>query len=330
MRPQLRTLAQLLACLPLVLAGCDPAGSDLGFGAEPTGEVAVVLYLDRDGSGTATGPDTVFQGARVSLRPQGGGAAVATATSDQQGIARFTTLRLGDYLVTVESASIGDSILVADIDQDSIRVAAIAPQVGATVRLAYPELSIRQARLLPAGRRVFVRGLVLAGVQLYSDQSSHMADTSRAVRLTNVALLGGLTGNAAGDSVVVLGTVGLVNGQTVLSGARVTRVATRPAPVPKPVTSAVAASAQNGALDADLVLVSSVVVSDSMTVAPHFQVVASDGSGAVTIQLDTNPGIATNGFRIGRILNVRGVLVPTGQGSWILKPRGAGDITFLN
>jgi len=330
MRPQFRVRTGLLALATVTLTACDPAGSDLGFGVEPTGEVAVVLYLDRDGSGTATAPDTLFQGARVSLRPQGGGAAVGTVTSDIQGIARFTEVRLGDYLLTVESTSIGDSLLVAGIDMDSVRVAAIAPQVSATVRLAYPELSIRQARLLPVGRRVFVRGLVLAGVQLFSDQTSHMADTSLAVRLTGVALQGGLTGNAPGDSIVVLGTLAQVNGQPVLGNARVTRVATRPAPVPKPVTSAVAASAQNGALDADLVLVSSVVISDSMTVAPHFQVVASDGSGAVTIQLDTNLGIATSGFRVGRILNVRGVLVPTGQGSWILKPRGAGDVTFLN
>lgn len=330
MRPQNRTLAGCLATAAVVLAACDPAGSDLGFGAEPTGEVAVVVYLDRDGSGTVTAPDTLFQGARVSLRPQGGGAPMETVASDVQGVAFFETVTLGDYLVTVDAASIGDSLLVASIDVDSIRVAAIAPQVSASVRLAYPELSIRQARLLPTGRRVFVRGLVLAGVQLFSDQSSHMADTSLAVRLTGVALQGGLTGNAAGDSVVVLGTVAQVNGQPVLSSARVTRVATRPAPVPKPVTSSAAANAQNGALDADLVLVSSVVVSDSMTVAPHFRIVASDGSGAVTIELDVNLGIATGGFRVGRILNVRGVLVPTGQGSWILKPRGAGDVTFLN
>lgn len=330
MRLPLRILAGLLAGAPLVLAACDPAGGDLGFGAEPTGDVAVAVYLDRDGSATPTASDTVFQGARVSLRPQGGGAPVATVTTDVQGVALFSAIRLGDYRVTVDQASIGDSLQVAKITTDSLRVAAIAPQVSATVRLAYPEVSVRQARLLPAGRRVFVRGQVLAGVQLFSDQSSHMADTSVAVRLTNVALQGGLTGNAAGDSVVVLGTVALVNGQPVLSSARVTRVATRPAPIPKPVTSAVAASAQNGALDADLVLVSSVLVSDSMTVAPHFRVVASDGSGAVTIELDVNLGIVTSGFRVGRIMNVRGVLVPTGQGSWILKPRGAGDVTFLN
>lgn len=328
--PPLRRAVPALCLLAGLVAGCDPASGDLGFGTELTGEVAVVVYLDRDGSGTATSPDTVFQGAVVALRPRAGGAPLATATTTVQGIARFEQVRLGDYRLTVDPASVGDSILVAQIDADSIRVSVLSPQVAASVRLAYPEVSIRQARLLPAGRRVFVRGLVLAGVQLFSDQSSHIADTSVAVRLTGVALQGGLTGNAAGDSVVVLGTVGQANGQPILGSARVTRVATRPAPVPKPVTSAVAANAQNGGLDADLILVSSVTISDSMTVAPHFRFVASDGSGAVTVEIDVNLGIATAALRPGRILNVRGVLVPSGQGSWILKPRGAGDLTLLN
>lgn len=325
----LQTFTRLLV-LPLALGACDPAGGDLGFGTESTGEVAVQVFLDRDGSATASGPDTLFQGAQVSLRPQGGGAAIATVTSDLQGIALFLNVRFGDYLVTVDQQSVGDSLLVADVDADSIRVAALTPQVLVSARLAYPEVSIRQARLLPAGRRVFVRGLVLAGVQLFTDQSSHMVDTSLAVRLTGVALQGGLTGNSPGDSVVVLGTVGLANGQAILTSVRLTRVTTRPPPVPKSITSAVAANAQNGALDADLVLVSSVTVSDSMTVVPHFQVTASDGSGAVTIVLDANLGIVTAGFRVGRILNVRGVLVPNALGGWVLKPRGAGDITFLN
>jgi hypothetical protein len=329
MRSSLRAATRLIP-LALVVAACDPAGGDLGFGAEGTGEVAVVLYLDRDGSATLTPADTLYQGAQVSLRPLGGGAAIGTAVSDLQGVALFQNVRYGDYRLTVDPASVGDSLLVAGLLVDSVRVSALVPQVAVSARLAFPEVSIRQARLLPAGRRVFVRGLVLAGVQLFTDQTSHIADTSLAIRLTNVALQGGLGGNAAGDSVVVLGTVALANGQPVLTSARVTRVATRPPPVPKAITSAVAANAQNGALDADLVLLSSVTISDSMTVSPHFRVTASDGTGAITIELDVNLNINTSGFRPGRIMNVRGVLVPGVSGGWILKPRGGADVTFLN
>lgn len=314
----------------LAVAACDPAGADLGFGAEPTGQVAALAYLDRDGTGTPTALDTVFRGARVSLRPRGGGVAIATATTDLQGIARFESVAFGDYLVTVEAASIGDSIQVAAIDDEEVRVSASVDEVAVGVRLAYPEVSLRQARLLPAGTRVFVRGVVLSGIQVFSDQSAHVIDTSAAVRLTNVSLLGGLTGNTPGDSVVLRGTVGVANGQPILTGVRLTRVATRPAPVPKPVTSGVAATAQAGALDADFVLLTSVVISDTVTVAPDFRVTASDGSGAVRIMLDANLGFALGNFRPARAISVRGVLVPDGQGGWVLKPRGGGDVTFLN
>jgi len=324
-----RRLAVAVA-LSLALAGCDPAGLDLGFGAEPTGEVAVGVFLDRDGSRGATPFDTVYQGASVSLRPIAGGAPVATTTTDIQGIARFSQLRLGDYLVTVAPTSIGDSIQVSDVSPDSIRVTAVASQVPVTVRLAYPETSIRQARLLPPGRRVFVRGQILSGVQVFSDLSAHMNDTSVAIRMTGVALLGGLTGNSPGDSVVVVATTGQANGQPILTSATLTRVAARPAPVPKAITSGVAANAQNGALDADFVLVSSVVISDTATVGADFRVTASDGSGSVTILLDANIGFVTGGFRPARTMSVRGVLVPDGLGGWRLKPRGGGDVTFLN
>jgi len=322
--------AALALALPLAISACDPAGADLGFGAEPTGMVAALAYLDRDGTGTPTALDTVFRGASVSLRPRGGGAVIATAITDLQGVARFEEVGFGDYLVTVDPASIGDSIQVAAIEDDEIRVSAGASEVAVGVRLGYPELSIRQARLLPAGTQVFVRGVVLSGVQVFSDQSAHIADTSVAVRLTGVSLLGGLTGNTPGDSVVLRATVSQANGQPILAGARLTRVATRPAPIPKPVNSGTAATAQNGALDADFVLLTSVVISDTATVAPDFRVIASDGSGAIRIILDANLSFALGNFRPARAMSVRGVLVADGQGGWVLKPRGGGDVTFLN
>lgn len=328
--PALMQRARGALALPLLLAACDPAGLDLGFGAEPTGTVAVGVYLDRDGSRTLTGLDTVYQGAVVRLRPQAGGAPVATATTTLQGIATFDGVRLGDYLVTVDPASVGDSLQVADIDADSVRVTAAADQVSATARLAFPEFSVRQARLRPAGSRVSIRGVVLAGLQSFADQSSHLADTSVALRLTGLALLGGLTGNNPGDSVVVRGTLGQSNGQPVLTSGTLIRVATRPAPVGKAVSSGTAATAQNGALDADLVLVTSVTVSDTVSQGADFKVTASDGSGALVIILDSNIGFTRTQFRPTRVLSVRGVLVPDGLGGWVLKPRGTGDVTFLN
>ena len=329
MRAQmLRAAAALLPAL--VLAACEPAGTDLGFGSEATGEVGVIVYLDRDGSGTPTPLDTLYVGAMVSLQPRAGGVAIATVTTNAEGVAFFPAVKFGDYLITVSSTSIGDSLVVARINPDSIRVSSATNQVATAARLAWPESSIREARARAPGTPVFVRGTILVGTPFFSDLSAHLSDTSQALRMTGLTLLGGLAGNNPGDSVVVRGIVGQANGQPILSSARLIRVATRPAPIPIPVTSGVAASAQNGALDAALVNLTSITISDSMTIAPDFRVVASDGSGALTIILDSNLSFNRLAFAPGRIINIRGVLVPSGLGSWVLKPRVPGDVTFLN
>lgn len=324
----LRAAAALIP--PLVLAACEPAGTDFGFGAEETGKVSVLVYLDRDGSRTPTPFDTLLNSATVSLRPRAGGAAVATATTNTEGIALFEGVRFGDYLVTVGAGALGDSLVVADIEADSIRVQLAAPEVSVTARLGYEEISIRQARGRAPGSRVFIRGTISAGVQLFSDLSSHMADTSQAIRMTGLTLLGNLTGHNPGDSVVVRGIIGQANGQPILTSGRIIRVALRPAPIPKSITSGVAATAENGALDAAFINLTSVTISDTSTVAPDFRVVASDGSGAITIILDANISFNRPAFRPDRVMNIRGVLVPSGQGGWILKPRVTGDVTFLN
>ena len=71
-------------------------------------------------------------------------------------------------------------------------------------------------------------------------------------------------------------------------------------------------------------------VSDSLTVAPDFKVTVSDASGNLVIILDGNIPFARGNFRPGRSINVKGVLVPDGVGSWTLKPREVGDVVFNN
>jgi hypothetical protein len=95
------------------------------------------------------------------------------------------------------------------------------------------------------------------------------------------------------------------------------------------VTAAVAASAQGGLLDAGLVLVSNLVISESAAQAPDYRLVASDGSGPLTIIIDGNITINPVDFQVGRTITIRGVLVPNGVGAWRLKPRDGDDITLF-
>lgn len=323
-------IAPIAAAAILAVNGCDNAGSDLGLTVLGTGTVPVQVYLDRDGSKTFNQADTLFPGAIVRLHPALGGKVIQTAqTNVVAGIASLEGVSVGDYSVSVDPASIGDSISVAQILFPLVRIEPNEISTLVVVRLSYPDVSILQARLSPLGKRVLIRGRILAGVQSFRDTTSHMIDTSTTIRLTKASLRGGGSGNSPGDTVTVLGTVSSRGGQPTLDQAVISVFGGRPAPVPISVSSAVAATAQGGALDAGLVLVSNMVISESAAQAPDYRVVASDGSGALTIIIDGNITINPVAFLVGRTITVRGVLVPDGLGGWRLKPRDGGDITLF-
>ncbi len=320
------TRGALVSTAVLALAACDNSGFDLGFPAEKTNTVVAIAFLDRDGSRTITLPtDTTFAGARIALLQRGSGDTLRTVLTDTRGVARFTNVTLGDYRIAVAPGSIGDSLQVAGIDSANIRVARANDTTIVVVRLSYPEVTLRQARALPPGRRVFVRGIILAGVQSFRDTTSHAADSSGAIRMTRVVLRGGLTGNTPGDSVSALGYTSSRLGQPTLDQAIISRFGTRPPPLPSIIGSGTAATASGGTLDAALVQVVSAIISDTVTVTPDFKVVASDGSGSFTVILDANINFVRSIFRLGRPMSVRGVLVPDGQGGWSLKPREVAD-----
>jgi hypothetical protein len=198
----------------------------------------------------------------------------------------------------------------------------------ATVRLGYPEFSVREVRNLPLGRRVFIRGVILAGVQSFRDTTSHVTDSSLAIRLTRVSLKGGLTGNNPGDSVSVLGVTASRAGQPTLDNANISRFATRPEPIALPVSTGTAATASNGALDAALVLLTGATISDTATIAPDFRVRVSDGTGTLQVLLDGNIPFPRSAFCPTRSMQARGVLVPDGVGGWMFKPRALGDVVL--
>lgn len=328
MKRQLRRALGFVA-LASAAAACNNAGSDLGSGIQTANAITAGVYLDRDGSHTLSAADTLYPGARVSLRPAGGGKAIQTVTSSNAGVARFNGVALGEYSITVDATSIGDTLIVGAIDSSHVKVQLADTNTTVLVRLGFPEVSIRAARALPVGKRVFLRGVVLAGVQSFRDTTSHVQDSSGQIRLTRVSLRGGLTGNAPGDSISVLGMVSSRAGQPTLDQATISRFGARPAPIPLPISTGVAATASGGTLDAGLVVITGALISDTATIAPDFRVIGSDGSGPITVLLDGNINFVRTNFRPGRTMNVRGVLVPNGTGGWMLKPRDTNDATVF-
>lgn len=318
----------VLGALALVAAACDNAGTSLGFPSLATGGVVVQFVLDRDGSNSLTSNDTLIVGARVSLTPPGGGKAIKTATSGTTGNAVFENLVIADYGILIEPSTLGDSLVIENVNPTVVRLVAAASPPVVNVRLGYPEASTRKIRQLPLGRRVVTRGLILAGVQSFRDTTSHVKDTAGAIRLTRVTIRNG-SGNNPGDSVTAVGRVSSRAGQPTLDQAVITTFAQRPAPTAVLLSSAVAATAQGGALDAALVQLTGVIISQSGPQGPDFRIVASDGSGPITIILDGTLPADPAAFPVGRTMNARGVLVPDGNGKWQLKPRNGNDIVLF-
>jgi hypothetical protein len=315
-----------LALLVVLGLGCTNAGSDLGPPAAASKSIGIAVFLDRDGSNSLSAGDTVYRGARISLRPLSGGNVLQIVESTANGSAEFRDVPVGQYVVTVDSASLGDTLGVGLVDPAELVVRFEDEPPSVTIRLTYPEVPIRVARQAPLGRRLLLRGLILAGVQSFRDTTAHVADTSSQLRLTRVALRGGITGNNPGDSVTVLGTVSIRAGQPTLDQAIITLLGPRPAPIAVSLITANAATASNGVLDAGLVQITNATISDTLTVAPDFHVVGSDGSGPITVVLDPIGGFFPGFFIPGKRMNVRGVLVPTGSGAWQLKPRSPADV----
>ena len=326
--------AVVVLTLALVTA-CSNAGEPLVLPLLPRGAIGVFLYLDRDGSQTYSTADTVFAGARVALLAPGGVDTIRVATSSAQGVAAFDSVPLGTYRVAVDRRALGDSIATVVGDSGTIRILGQTDSILAAraVRLSFAEVTIAQARVLPAGRRVFVRGRVLSAMQYFRDSTSFIKDATGYLRITGARHRPPRTGNNVGDSVSVLGTTGTRQGQPVLINGLFLSLADGPAPTPIAVSVAEASTAKGGTLDAALVVVTGAKISDTLPALPDFLVriaEATDAAVLTDVVLDSLIAAPATFFRPGLTITVKGVLLPRGNGTWILKPRGGGDISLSN
>lgn len=325
MRPRLLTLLAALT-----VTGCDNAGENLGLPELRQGAVAVGVVFDRDGSGTVNSADTVFVGARVALFVAGGVDTFRFATTDADGLAIFDDLPVGRYTFAVVPGSVGDSLPVMIDGTGDLRITANPDSLVAqtTAVVGYATLTLAEARTAAPGRRVFVRGIVSAPFQLYTDSTSFLTGVAN-LRVTSGEHRPGRAGNNLGDSVVVFGTTGTDAGQPVLLDGLIQTLAERPAPVATAITVAEARSARNGELDAALVRVATATVGDTVTVGEYFHVEIASGADTVLVIYDPKLQAPEVAFVAGRAIEVRGMLVPNGDGTWHLKPRlVAGETNF--
>jgi hypothetical protein len=304
-------------------AACPNAGESRVLSIPGTGLVGGVVYLDVDGNRQAGGPDNGLQNVRVRLVVAGTGDTVARATSDANGTFVLGSVPVGRYTVVLPGESVfGDTIAIVRIDTADV---SLNPDdtVQVQVAVSYPKVTIAEARQLPLGTKVFIEGVALNSLPTFGDTTVCIEDTTGRLRVTGVR--GPLV--ALGDSVRFLGKMAARDGQPVLDGAQATVLVTGPGRPAETVTTAVAATADGGRLDAALVkVVDGTIGTDTATVSGDYVFSLDDGSGPVTVVFDKDAGLTRTGYVPGTVIDATGLLVPDGAGAWRLKPRTNADV----
>ncbi len=331
----MRVLRPLIvrSLLPFALAatallGCGNAGENLGIRTKPGAGFTVTVLYDRDQNALPTNADSALAGVRVFLKVPGGPDTLAVDTTDALGQAGFLNIPTGPYAVEVEASVLGDSLATKLTPQAVIVFPSGGP--GSMVALlTFPTQTVAAARALPIGSRVLVSGLILAGPQSSRDTSGAMRDSTGAVRLTGVRILSGGV-SQPGDSVRVLATVGVRNGQKVLDAAAISLLTITTLPVADTLTTVVAATANGGVRDADLVSIFGAEILSTSGANGDLTVTLDDGSGPLEVLVDSVLQIAPGLFVIGDSLSGEGILVPaTGGATWQFRPRQRQDFTIF-
>lgn len=319
----------LFTAMALVVAtACDDDAAGV-IDIEGEGNVVGLVWLDRDGSGELElGNDLPVRDVRVHLMTRHGTTPLHTATSAANGEFFFTDIPIGDYKAVVDSGSVGDTLRILRVDSALVTVTPTTTPI-VLVGLTYPSVPIAEVRSAPIDSRVFIEGLVLTRWGIFGESSLHVRDSTGAIKVVRAQQ----TGVIPGDSVRVLGVAGLQSGQPVVRDGVVFLLRTGvESPTPDTVTTAVAAAANGGLLDADLVRVDSAAVQDtSRTPDGDFVITINDGSGALDVVLSRflSFQFQLDGPIIGQVLRATGVLVPAAAvGSWVLKPRTNSELAI--
>lgn len=323
--------ATLGLTVTVLVASCETDLSDRILSIPSSATVEGLIYLDRNQSGSfEANVDQPLADVDVAVRRPGSSQDVAAITSDSLGMFRLQ-LPPGSYVFRVPPSTLGDTL--------EITAAAAAFTVGAddTVRVTagvrFRTYTPAEVRALPVGSHVWLTGVALNNPGAFGDSTVHVAETGAAIRVTRVRPLPVFPG----DSLYFLGTVTTRNGQPALvvdtchpatPTCFVAIAGVTFQPSAGTVTTAAAANAAGGSLDAAMVEVEDVLISDTTTNAAGSRVLTvNDGSGPLRIVLSAPINWSPiNTWVPGVTLNAVGVLVPTGS-VWELKPRDRNDLS---
>jgi hypothetical protein len=313
----------------------------LGQGLYPTAPVLTTLAAAGAVGGTRDAQMVVVPGMVVSDTARTSQSFVLTA-SDGSGLLEVQLDR------TADSAFQAANLPGAYVPGNKFDVVGLLAPMGAgkwrlrprsaadLSAVPLPVITVAAARALPILQTVVVVGVALNGSATFGDTTVHLSDASgAAIRLTR------LRGTvSAGDSVRVRATTQRRAGLPVLDAGTVTALGQGLlTSIPLSTLQAAAAAGPGepgGTRDGQMVVVSNAVVMPGDTTRVwnaiqnprgDFRMGVTDGSGRLEVQLDQAAGFVLPGTYVpGSAFDIVGLLVPSGTGTWILKPRSAADL----
>jgi hypothetical protein len=312
-----------LALVCVVYAACSSDGGSV-LTVRATGTVAGLAFIDRDGNAVLdVNVDAPLGGLGLALLIPGARDTIARTTTRTDGIFELPNVPVGRYVIVADGASASDSLSITTFGGEFTIVAADTTVV--TIVASYPTVSPAQARLLPPGRRVFVTGIALSTWTSFADSTLHIGSGERAIRATRVRA----TPATAGDSVRVLGTTAVREGQPSIVDGTAFVVGPARLPAAQHLSTARAATADGGVLDAAQVEIrNAAILTGILNSAGDLLLTVNDGSGPLEVRIDRTSGIPIDPYVPGAVLNATGVLVPAPAGGrWRLRPRAERDLS---
>jgi hypothetical protein len=312
-----------LALIGVFLAACGNDGSNV-LNVRATGTVAGVAFIDRDGNALLdVNVDAPLAGLGLALLIPGARDTIARTATRADGVFQLPNVPVGRYVIVADRATAGDSLSVSTLDGE-FTIAATDTTV-ITVIASYPTVTPAQARLLPPGRRVFVTGIALSTWTSFADSTLHIGSGERAIRATRVRA----TAATAGDSVRLLGTTAVRDAQPAIVDGTAFVIGPARLPAAPLLTTASAATASGGVLDAAQVEIRGAsILTGILSSTGDLLLTVNDGSGPLEIRIDRTSGIPIDPYVPGAVLTATGVLVPAPAGGrWRLRPRAERDLS---
>ena len=326
-----RVLGSICAAAAVVVGlACTDATDVELLQINASGVVSGRAYIDMNGTRLPDEGDEPLSDVTVLLSSTSDMSPVATVQSQGDGEFIFEDVPVGRYVVRLDSMVLGDSLVTLGPER-GVEVTR-GTSTEAILGLSYPVLTVEEVRAAAPGTRVFTSGIALNTRRTFSEDHRIFIEGATAyLQATNVPYTNPPI--AAGDSVRFLGRTGSQAGQPILDEvtpiillgqARVTQ--------PREVSTAAAADADGGDLDAALVRIRRAEIRDTLTSDNDFSFTANDGSGPVRVIVRSFLGrsLSDLGPTTIRLEQAVGLLSPEDDGSgnvrWRLVVRSAGEL----